>query len=53
MQEPAEVGSLVFERFVTRLAERLDFDIPREDHEQLATVSGCFEYVRRVRSPAN
>lgn len=53
MREPAELGSSTFERFVIRLCERLDFDIPREDYAELVTVRGCSEYVRRVCARAN
>ncbi len=49
LREPADIRSSVFLRFVIRLSERLDFDIPREDYPRLATVNGCHEYVRRIR----
>lgn len=45
--EPADIRSPVFERFVIRLSERLDLDIPRKDYPLLATVSGCFDYIGR------
>lgn len=53
MREPAELGSAAFERFVIRLCERIDFDIPREDYVQLLTIHGCCEYVQRVCARAN
>ncbi len=49
MHEPVDISSSIFVRFVIRLSERLDLDIPREDYPQLATVPGCHEYMRRVR----
>lgn len=52
LREPIDIRSPDFERFVIRLSERLDFDIPREDYPQLATLRGCSEYVSRVRVPA-
>lgn len=48
MQEPVDLKSPTFLRFVIRLSERLDVDIAREDYPQLATVSGCREYISRV-----
>ena len=49
MQEPIDIGSSTFMRFVIRLSERLDFDIPREDYPKLATLVGCCYYVKRLR----
>lgn len=49
MHEPIDIRSPMFERFVIRLSERMDFDIPREDYSQLATLAGCSEYVSRAR----
>jgi acyl carrier protein len=49
LREPIDICSSSFLRFVIRLSERMDFDIPREDYPQLATVRGCSEYVSRVR----
>lgn len=46
LTDPADIRSSAFQRFVIRLSERLDVDIPREDYEQLATVGGCFDYFR-------
>ncbi len=48
-EEPADIRSPAFERFVIRLSERLDLDIPRKDYPLLATVSGCFDYMGRDR----
>lgn len=48
MQEPVDLKSPTFLRFVIRLSERLDVDIAREDYPQLATVSGCREYISRL-----
>lgn len=49
LQDPADIRSSAFLRFVIRLSERLDRDIPREDYEQLATLGGCFDYIHRPR----
>lgn len=49
LREPIDIRSSNFQRFVIRLSERMDFDIPREDYPQLATLRGCSEYVSRVR----
>ncbi len=49
LREPVDIRSALFLRFVIRLSERLDIDIPREDYPQLVTVTGCFEYIGRMR----
>lgn len=49
LMDPVDIRSSAFQRFVIRLSERLDLDIPREDYEQLATVGGCCAYISRVR----
>lgn len=49
LHEPIDVRSPTFERFVIRLSERMDFDIPREDYAKLTTLAGCSEYVSRAR----
>jgi hypothetical protein len=41
MKEPADLRSSAFERFVIRLSERLDLDIPREVYPTLTTLEGC------------
>jgi acyl carrier protein len=50
LREPIDIRSPDFERFVIRLSERMDFDIPREDYPKLATLSGCSEYVSQLRA---
>lgn len=52
LAEPADIRSSDFERFVIRLSERLDLDIPREDYPQLATLRGCSEYLARLPARA-
>jgi acyl carrier protein len=49
LDDPADIRSSDFVRFVIRLSERLDRDIPREDYPKLATVGGCFAYLGRSR----
>ncbi len=49
MNDPVDPRSSTFLRFVIRLSERLDLDIPREDYPQLVTVPGCREYIARRR----
>jgi hypothetical protein len=49
LKEPVDIRSSAFQRFVIRLSERLDRDIPREDYPLLATVGGCFDYIGRRR----
>lgn len=47
LEDPVDIRSSAFIRFVIRLSERLDVDIPREDYARLATVGGCCEYLNR------
>ena len=49
LTEPVDIRSPLFQRFIIRLSERLDVDIPREDYPLLATVGGCFDYIGRNR----
>lgn len=49
LQDPADIRSPAFLRFVIRLSERLDRDIPRDDYPKLATLGGCVDYLRRAR----
>lgn len=49
LDDPVDIRSSAFQRFVIRLSERLDLDIPREDYAQLATVGGCHDYLSRTR----
>lgn len=49
LNDPVDIRSSAFLRFVIRLSERLDLDIPREDYPQLATVGGCRDYISRAR----
>lgn len=44
LYDPVDIRSSAFQRFVIRLSERLDVDIPREDYPRLATIGGCFDY---------
>ena len=48
LSDPADIRSSAFLRFVIRLSERLDRDIPREDFPKLATIGGCHDYLRRT-----
>ena len=50
MSGGVDVSSAVFVRFIIRLSERFDLDIPPEHYPLLATVSGCVDYIgRRTR----
>ena len=48
-EEPADIRSPLFQRFVIRFSERLDVDIPLADYHLLTTVSGCEDYLGRSR----
>ena len=45
--DEADAWSPEFLRFVIRLSEALDLDIPPADHRHLVTSSGCREYLIR------
>jgi hypothetical protein len=49
LKENADIRSPLFQRFIIRVSERLDLDIPVADYPQLATVSGCVDYLGRPR----
>lgn len=48
-EEVADIRSPLFQRFIIRVSERLDRDILVADYPQLATVSGCVDYLGRAR----
>ena len=51
MSGGVDVSSAVFVRFIIRLSERFDLDIPPEHYPLLATMSGCVDYLgRRTRA---
>jgi acyl carrier protein len=50
--EQADVHSTEFLRFVVRLSEALDRDIPAEDYGQLSTLAGSISYVRQLQELA-
>jgi hypothetical protein len=49
LHEPVDLQSPTFLRFVIRLSERLDVDISPSDYPALTTISGCREYIERLR----
>jgi hypothetical protein len=52
LPDTADVKTPEFHRFVIRLSEALDFDIPNEHVARLATLSGCDAYLHdRARAP--
>jgi hypothetical protein len=46
LEPRAELGSHRFLRFVNRLCEALDRDIPREEWDQLLTLEDCLAWLR-------
>ena len=53
MSDRVDVRSALFLRFIIRLSERFDLDIPTEDYPLLATVPGCSRYLGlRARPPS-
>ncbi len=49
ISDEADPTTVDFLRFVIRLSEALDVDIPATDHPQLATLRGAVAYVERCR----
>ena len=45
LRDSADPRSPEFMRFVIRLSEAMNVDIPSAHHEQLATLAGCVEYL--------
>ena len=45
LQDPADPGSSTFLRFVMRLGEALDRDVPPQDYPQLTTLAGTRAWV--------
>ena len=45
LPDPADIRSSGFLRFVIRLSEALNFDLPTDHHPRLVTVAGCLEYL--------
>jgi hypothetical protein len=52
LSEEADIGSPQFQRFVIRLSEALDLDVPAEHARRLVTSSDCANYVLRARARA-
>lgn len=49
LSDPADTGSNGFMRFVMRLSEALNHDVPEQDHSKLATLRGCEDYLQTTR----
>ena len=49
VQDPADLGSQGFLRYVMRLSEAFDLDFPVGDYPQLATLASSVEYLRLHR----
>lgn len=45
LPDPVDIRSAGFMRFVIRLSEALNVDLPADHHPRLTSVAGCFEYV--------
>ena len=46
LADPVDIHTPDFMRFVIRLSERLDIEIPAAHYPRLATIQGCSEYLR-------
>lgn len=45
LSDPVDTESTGFLRFVVRLSEALNVDLPRQEHSKLATLAGCYDYL--------
>ena len=45
LRDPADVHSSEFLRFVIRLSEALNVELPEQDYSRLVTLSGCLDYL--------
>lgn len=52
LSEEADVASVEFLRFVVRLSEAMNRDIPARDWAELVTLQGCLTYVSRLSGAA-
>ena len=46
LSDPADTESTGFRRFVMRVSEALNLDLPEQDHCKLATLRGCEDYLQ-------
>jgi acyl carrier protein len=46
LEEEGDLHSHQFLRFINRLCEALDVDIPASDWPKLTSLSGCLDYLR-------
>jgi len=53
LSEQADIDSLEFLRFVVRLSEALNRDIPAHEWSELLTLEGCLAYVSRLTAAAS
>lgn len=49
LHDPADTRSSGFLRFILRLSEALDVDLPPQEHQQLATLDGCYAFIASQR----
>ncbi|MBS1148817.1 MAG: hypothetical protein H6Q89_515 [Myxococcaceae bacterium] len=45
LSDPVDTESMGFLRFVGRLSEALNLDLPRQEHSKLATLAGCYDFL--------
>ena len=53
LSEQADLDSVEFLRFVVRLSEALNRDIPPRDWAELQTLDGCLDYIARLTASAS
>lgn len=52
LSDPVDTESTGFLRFVVRLSEALNVDLPRQEHSKLATLAGCYDYLAQASASA-
>ncbi len=52
LSDEADLASINFLRFVVRLSEAMNRDIPNHEWAQLVTLQGCFAYLARAAQAA-
>lgn len=45
LRDPVDTRSTGFLRFLMRFSEALDVDVPPREHDQLATLEGCYAFI--------
>ena len=52
LSDPVDTESTGFLRFVVRLSEALNIDLPRREHPKHSTLAGCYDFLAKARPVA-